>query len=68
MKNSNAPIDDKFIETLQRIIKETQGKDVTREYAMRVIELTELIMKIASGEFECSKCGEKFKPYIVGKQ
>ena len=57
--------DEKLIDGIQKILIETGNENTSREYATRLLEITNLIIEVASGEFECSKCKEKFQIYLA---
>lgn len=56
---------DKAIEGLRKLIKEESGNDYSREQIIQILALCDLMVDIASGEFTCQSCKQKYKIYGI---
>ena len=53
------------VEKFRQIVKAQLGKDFSTEQLQEILGLAEVVIKIASGEFICKSCGEKYQIYGI---
>jgi len=53
-----------LIQKVQSAFSILYKKEMLREHAEQIVNLTEQMIEISSGDFVCSKCKEKFKLYV----